>query len=60
MVSDRKLNLVQNLKFLTLFQVSGTQEREKKIKVKQEILHKTSFRQNRFSFIGVTQKRITV
>ncbi|KAF0773347.1 Uncharacterized protein FWK35_00000565, partial [Aphis craccivora] len=51
-VSDSKMNLVGAL--------GSTGKNRKKIKEKREFLRKTSFRPNRFFYMDVIQKLITV
>ncbi|KAF0769475.1 Uncharacterized protein FWK35_00007695 [Aphis craccivora] len=63
-VSDSKMNLVgalrlgHFLKFPIVFKSAG--KTPKKIKEKREFLRKTSFRSNRFFYMVVIQKLITV
>ncbi|KAF0771081.1 Uncharacterized protein FWK35_00007716 [Aphis craccivora] len=62
-VSNRKMNLVDALgrsffEFHNSFQ--KRREKPKKIKEKREFLRKTSFRPNRFFYMVVIQKLITI
>ncbi|KAF0746864.1 Uncharacterized protein FWK35_00033893 [Aphis craccivora] len=64
LVSDRKMNLVgalggHFLNFLIVFKSAGKNQK-KKIKEKREFLRKTSFRPNRFFYMVVIQKIITI
>ncbi|KAF0733668.1 Uncharacterized protein FWK35_00019620 [Aphis craccivora] len=52
------MNLVGALNFQLVFKSAG--ENQKKIKEKREFLRKTSFRRNRFFYMVVIQKLITI